>query len=351
MTAQKSLDELASITGGRVRGAGSTVITGILSVEEARAGDIALIAGKKQMKHLPGCRASALIVKDGEPAEAAFPTGVNLLLVENPYLAFAKVLEVLRPGRVSEQGIHERAVVHPGASIGKGVSIHPCAIIEDGAIIGDRVVIYPGAYVASGAIIGEDSVIYSGVTIRENCIVGKRAIIHSNSVIGSDGFGYARDGAQYYKIPQTGIVQLEDDVEIGACCTIDRATLGVTLIGRGTKLDNLVQIAHNVKIGQDTVIVAQVGVAGSTTIGSRAQIGGQTGIAGHIEIGDDVMIGAQSGVAGDIPKGSVMSGYPAIPHGDWLRASTVFSKLPEMKKRLAELEKLVRELEGAEKEP
>ncbi|MBI5887655.1 MAG: UDP-3-O-(3-hydroxymyristoyl)glucosamine N-acyltransferase [Deltaproteobacteria bacterium] len=351
MTARKSLDELASLTGGRVQGDGGAVITGILPVEEARPGDIAFIAGKRQLKLLKDCRASALIVKDGEFAEGSFPAGVNLLLVKNPYLAFAKCLEVLRPQSAKEPGIHERAVVHPGAAIGKAVSIQACAVIEEGAVVGDRAVIYPGAYVARGAVIGEDAVIYSGVTVREDCIIGKRVIIHSNSVIGSDGFGYARDGAKYYKIPQTGVVRIEDDVEIGACCAVDRATLGETVIGRGTKIDNLVQIAHNVKVGQDTVIVAQVGVAGSATIGSRVQIGGQAGIAGHIELGDEAMIGAQAGVAGDVPKGSVMSGYPAIPHGDWLRASTVFTKLPEMKKKLAELEKLIREIEGSKKEP
>lgn len=345
MTANKRLDELASRTGGRVEGDGGCVITGILPVEEARAGDITFIAGKRHLKLLKDCRASALIIKDGDLPKGSFPAGLNLLLVENPYLAFAKCLEVLRPGRADEPGIHERAVVHPDAVIGKAVSIHACAVIEAGAVINDRAVIYPGAYVGRSAVIGEDAVIYSGVTVRENCRIGKRVIIHSNSVIGSDGFGYAKDKAKYYKIPQTGIVIIEDDVEIGACCTIDRATLGETVIGRGTKIDNLVQIAHNVKVGQDTVIVAQVGVAGSATIGSMVQIGGQAGIAGHIELGDDVMIGAQAGVTGDIPKGSVMSGYPAIPHHDWLRASAIFTKLPEMKKKLSELEKLMQELE------
>ncbi len=348
--AGKRLEELASLTGGRVQGDGSVVITGIAPIEEARPGDITFVADKKHLKLLKGCRAAAVMLREADYPEGSLPAAVNLILVKNPYLAFAKALEALRPSQRPAPGIHEKACVHPGATIGKAVSIQACAVVEEGAVIGDRAVICPGAYVGRGAVIGADVVLHEGVTVGEGCCIGKRVIIHSNSVIGSDGFGYARDGAKYYKIPQTGIVRIEDDVEIGACVTVDRATLGETVIQRGTKIDNLVQIAHNVKVGEDSIIVAQTGVAGSSTIGSRVQIGGQAGIAGHTGIGDDAMIGAQSGVTGDVPKGSVMSGYPAIPHGQWLRAATVFAKLPEMKKKLAELEKLIRELEGSKKQ-
>ena len=239
--------------------------------------------------------------------------------------------------------------MHPGAKIGKGVSIQSFCVVEDGSEIGDGTVLYPGVCIGKGALVGAGCVLYQGVVIREGCRIGDNVIIHCNSVVGSDGFGYARDGAKYVKVPQRGIVILADDVELGACVTVDRATIGETVIGRGTKIDNLVQIAHNVKIGEDTVIVAQAGIAGSTRVGSRAQLGGQVGVAGHITIGDEVGVGAQSGVTGDLPSRGVFSGMPAIPHGEWLRAAVVFPKLPELKKKIAELEKRLAELEEGPK--
>ncbi|MCL4874110.1 UDP-3-O-(3-hydroxymyristoyl)glucosamine N-acyltransferase [bacterium] len=344
----KRLSELAALVGGTVRGEGSATITGAAPLGEAGPGDVSFAAGKKHAGLISKTRASAVVVRDAGGA----PDGLNLILVENPEIAFARILGVLRPQTLPAPGVHPGAEVHPGAKLGAGVSVQAFAVVEDGASVGDRTVLFPGAYVGRGAEIGPDCVIYPGVAIREGCRIGARVIIHCNSVIGSDGFGYARDRAKYIKMPQAGIVRIGDDVEIGACVTIDRATMGETVVGRGTKIDNLVQIAHNVKVGEDTVLVAQAAIAGSARVGSRVQVGGQSGVNGHISIGDDVGIGARSGVAQDVPPRSIYTGYPAIPHADWLRAQNVYSKLPELKKKIAELEKRIAELEAdkAEKE-
>lgn len=333
------LEELAALSGGSVRGDAKAVITGFSSLEDARPGDIAFAAGKKYFKAAASSKATAVI------ADAEIEGVGNLVLVKNPHLAFAKAVEALCPSERPSPGVSPRAEVHAGAKIGEGVSIQSFCVVEDGAEIGGGTVLYPGVHVGKGAKIGYLCVLYQGAVVREGCIIGDRVIIHCNSVVGSDGFGYARDGAKYVKVPQRGIVRIGDDVELGACVTVDRATIGETAIGRGTKIDNLVQIAHNVKIGEDTVIVAQAGVAGSTTIGSRVQLGGQVGVAGHITIGDEVGVGAQSGVTGSLPSRGVFSGMPAIAHGEWLRAATVFGKLPELKKKIAELEKRMEELE------
>ena len=335
----KTIAELAGLVGGIVAGDGAAVITGAASLEEAGPGDISFVAEKKYSGLLASTRATAVVVSEGAPAS------LNLIIVKNPQLAFARIVEVLRPLPIPAPGVHPRAEVHPGASLGEGVSVQAFCAIEEGASVGARTVLFPGVYVGRGAKIGPDCIIYSGVAIREGSLVGRGVIIHCNSVIGSDGFGYARDRQKYVKVPQRGIVRIEDDVEIGACVTIDRATLGETIVGRGTKIDNLVQVAHNVAIGEDTVIVSQAGIAGSTKVVSRVQIGGQAGIGGHITIGDDVGVGAKSGVVQDIPSRSVFAGFPAIPHAQWLRAQNIYSKLPLLKKELGEMEKRLLEIE------
>ena len=340
---EKTLEELAALVGGSVKGNGKAVITGFASLEAACPGDITFAAEKKYFASAKASKASAIIA-------ASEIEGVeNLLLARNPQLAFVKAVEALSPQVKVEAGISPRAEVHASASIGTGVSIQSFCVVEDGAQVGEGTVLYPGVYIGRGAKIGNNCVLYQGVVIREGCRVGDRVIIHCNSVVGSDGFGYVRDRAAYAKVPQKGIVRIEDDVELGACVTVDRATLGETVIGRGTKIDNLVQIAHNVRIGEDTVIVAQAGIAGSTKIGSRVQLGGQVGVAGHITIGDEVGVGAQSGVTGSLPSQGVFSGMPAIPHGEWLRAQSVFPKMPELKKKIAELERRLNELEEGPK--
>ncbi len=337
---EKSLEELAVLTGGLVIGDGLQMIRGVAPIEEAGPGEITFLSDKRHARFLNSTKASAVILSEEGPA------GLNQLLVKNPIAAFARILGLFRPFELPPPGISPKAEVHPGAKLGSGVSIQPFVVVEGGAKIGDHAILFPGVYVGKNAEVGTESILYPGVAVREECRIGKRVIVHCNSVIGSDGFGYGREGSKYFKIPQRGIVRIEDDVEIGACVTIDRATIGETVIGSGTKIDNLVQIAHNVKVGSDTVMAALTGIAGSARIGDRVQFGGQAGVAGHIEIGDDSMIGGKAGVISSVPKGTVYSGFPAMPHGEWLRAQSVFSKLPDLKKKLDELEKRVKELEG-----
>ncbi len=342
--AEKTLEELALLVGGRVIGDGSKLVTGVATIEEAGPGDITFLASPKYTAFIKTTKASAVIL----PEERAGIEGPDKLVVKNPYMAFAEMLNLFRPTFMPPAGVHPNAHVHEKAVLGKGVSVQPFAFVDEGARLGDNVKIFPGVYVGRAVEIGDDTVIYSNVSIREGSKIGKRVIIHCNSVIGSDGFGYAKEGARYHKIPQTGIVRIGNDVEIGASVTIDRATVGETSVGRGTKIDNLVQIAHNVKIGTDTVIVAQVGISGSTKIGSRVTLAGQAGVVGHIEIADDCIVGAQSGVHNDIKKKGVFSGSPAIAHNVWLRAQAVISKLPELKKRLEDLERRIKEIESLE---
>lgn len=345
MAIVKNLEELASIVGGAVEGDGTRPISDVASFYEAGPGEITFLADAKYLKNLKETKAGAVIARPGTKR----PRGVTLLLSDNPHLAFARMIDLFRPIELPAQGVHPNSAVHPEATVGEGVSIGPFVVVEKGASIGPGVVLFPGVYIGMGASVGTDAILYSGVSVREGCVLGDRVIAHCNAVIGSDGFGYARVSGRYHKIPQRGIVRVEDDVEIGACVTIDRATIGETVIGSGTKIDNLVQIAHNVKIGHDCVLVSQTGIAGSTTVGDRVQFGGQAGIAGHIEIGDGVMIGAKSGVTKDVAAGSVVSGLPAIPHGEWLRSQTIVTRLPEMRKKILELEKRLAALEGKKK--
>lgn len=346
---KKTLRELAGLVGGDIAGDENVIINGVASIDTAKEGDITFIAGPKYIAGISGTKASAIIaspeIKERHGLSAAAQAGRNFLYVKNPYLAFAKMLAFFNPPALPYQGIYPGAYIHHTAEIGSSVSIYPYVYIDEGANIGDRAVLYPGVYIGRGASIGDDTVLYSNVSVREGCCIGKRVIIHCNSVVGSDGFGFAKDGSTYHKISQIGIVRIEDDVEVGACVTIDRATLGETVVGRGTKIDNLAQIAHNVTIGENSIIVAQVGIAGSTKIGNRVTLAGQVGVAGHIEITDDVVIGSQSGVAQDVKQKGVFSGTPAIPHMEWLKAQNIFAKLPEMRKKILELEKKVKELE------
>lgn len=345
MAEGKRLGELARITGSSVHGNEDTVITGIASIEDAGPGDITFVADKKYLKLLSSSKASAVIMKEAKDV----PPGMGALVAKSPQLAFARILGVLRPEPHPLPGISPGAEVSEKAVLGKNISVQANAVIADEARIGDNVIIYPRVYIGKGAEVGEDSILYPGSVVMDGCIIGKRVILHPNCVIGSDGFGYAREGARFIKIPQRGIVRLGDDVEVGACVTIDRATIGETSIGRGTKIDNLVQVAHNVKVGEDSVLVAQSGIAGSTKIGSRVQLGGQVGVSGHIEIADETMVGAKSGVIGNLKSG-VYSGIPAMPHNEWLRAQAIIQKLPELNKRLSELEKRLKEIEGAQSE-
>jgi UDP-3-O-[3-hydroxymyristoyl] glucosamine N-acyltransferase len=272
--------------------------------------------------------------------------GKNVIEVKNPYLAFAKLLTIFHVKPHASKGIMEGAMVGKDVVTGEDITICPGAYVADGVRMGNRVVLYPGVVLYEGVEIGDDVTLHANVTVREGCRIGNRVIVHGGVVIGSDGFGYAPDGKSYQKIPQIGVVVIEDDVEIGANTTIDRAALGITLIRRGTKIDNLVQIAHNCIIGENCIIVSQTGISGSTKLGEHVTIGGQVGIVGHLDIGDNVMVGAKSGVHNSISAGQIYSGYPAFPHKEWLKAASVFSKLPEMRKTINSLEKRIQELES-----
>jgi len=339
---RKKLRELAQWVDGTVIGDGEIEISGVAAVEEARAGEITFIANPKYLPKLSQTNASAIIVSK-EVTQADKP----LLCVTNPYLAFGKILTLFSQKPYQPKGIDSNAWISPTARLGKDLTLYPFVYIGDRCSIGDRVTLYPGVSVGGDSSIGEDSILHPNVSIYSGTIIGRRVILHSGVVVGSDGFGYVKEGKKNVKIPQVGTVEIEDDVEIGANTTIDRATLGKTIIRRGVKIDNLVQVAHNVTIGEDSIIVAQVGISGSTKIGNNVTLAGQVGVVGHIEIGDNVMVGAQAGVTHDLPADQGYVGSPALPHREFLRAITVFPKLPEMRKILIEIEKRLKKIEEA----
>jgi len=333
------LREIASLLNGVVIGppqADETEITGVSGLKDAQEGDITFISKDSYRKYLERCRASCVMVR--EPIE-----GLDMaqLKVPNPHFAFAKLLEHFYIKPLKPMGVSKDAIVSDKAKIGKDVSIFTFSYISDGVSINDRTVIYPYVFVGNNTSIGKDCVIYPNVVLRENVKIGDRVIIHSGSVIGSDGFGYVFEEGRYYKIPQVGGVIIEDDVEIGSNVSVDRATTGNTIIGEGTKIDNLVQIAHNVIIGKNSIIIAQVGIGGSTEIGDFVTLAGQVGVSDHATIESETMIGAQSGIMGDIKKG-VYSGSPIMPHREWLKAHAIFAKLPELYKKVKELEKKIK---------
>ena len=337
---KKKLKELAEWVDGTVIGDEEIEISGVASIEEAQAEEITFIANPKYLPKLSQTNASAVIVSK-EVTRADKP----LLCVTNPYLAFAKVLTLLSHKPYRPKGIDSKTWVSPTAKLGKDLTLYPFVYIGDHCSIGDRVTLYPGVYVGEDSSIGEDSTLFPNVSVYSGTVIGKRVILHSGVVVGSDGFGYVKDGKKNIKIPQIGRVEIEDDVEIGANTTVDRAALGKTIIQKGVKIDNLVQVAHNVTIGEDSIIVAQVGISGSTKIGNNVTLAGQVGVVGHIEIGDNVMVGAQSGVTHDLPANQGYVGSPALPHREFLRAITIFPKLPEMKKTLIEIEKRLKKIE------
>jgi UDP-3-O-[3-hydroxymyristoyl] glucosamine N-acyltransferase len=338
---EKSLKELAALLGGKVIGDENAVVSSLGTLDEATEGQITFLANPKYVGKVATTRATAVIVSHG-----AERYGRNVIEVKNPYLAFAKLLSLFHVKPIIPRGVMSGAFIGENVSLGEGITVYPGAYVGDGVKLGNGTVLHPGAVLYDGVEVGENSVIHANVTVREGCRIGNRVIVHSGVVIGSDGFGYAPDGKGYQKIPQIGIVVIEDDVEIGACTTIDRAALGLTLIRKGTKIDNLVQIAHNCVIGENCIIVSQTGISGSTKLGEHVTIGGQVGIVGHLEIGDNVMVGAKSGVHNSISSGQILSGYPAFPHKEWLRAASTFPKLPELRKAVNTLEKKVQELEA-----
>lgn len=330
------LHEIAQLVGGELVGDRNLVITGVAGIKEAQKGDITFLANAKYLPFLRQTQASAVIASPGTDAGT-----LALVRANDPSQAFTKVVSVFMPEPPPvEPGVHASAVIARGAYLGERVSVGPQAVIEEGVRLGDDVVIGAGCVIGRGSTVGRRSRLYPQVTVREDARIGERVIIHSNSVIGSDGFGYETvEGGKHVKIPQAGSVEIGDDVEIGSCVCIDRGRFRSTKIGRGTKIDNLVQIAHNVMIGEDCLIVSQVGISGSTEVGDRAVIAGQAGLVGHITIGHDAVIGARSGVSKSVPAGSVVLGEPARPIQEQKKLFAAIARLPEFFKEFAELKK------------
>ncbi len=334
-----SLTKLADLVGGYVSENGDIEIAGAGGIADAGPGQITFIAEAKYVAELGTSKAAAVLA----PLDAP-PLRLPAVRVKNPKLAFARVLEFFYVKPYAATGINGKAAVAASATIGRDCSIHAFAVVGERVVIGDRVTIHAGSVIGEDSRIGDDSLIHANVSIGPNISVGRRVIIHSGTVLGSDGFGFVTDGGKHHKIPQVGGVIIEDDVELGANCTIDRATLGSTIIKKGTKIDNLVHIAHNVTVGEHCLLAGQVGIAGSSTLGSYVVVGGQAGFADHIKVGDRVMVGGGTAVTRDVEAGQIMAGYNAMPLRDWLKVQVILPKLPELKKLITQLEKQVKEL-------
>ncbi len=339
--ASYSLEELADIVGGKIIGSRDVIIRGVAGIKEAEESQITFLANPRYETFLTETRASVVIAnRDGD-------LPCTILKVSNPYLAFLKVVKLFAesPMQRYPRGIHPMAVIAESAAVGREAAIGAYSVIGEGVTIGERATVLPHTCICNDVTIGSDCLIYPQVTIRERCEIGDGVIIHAGAVIGSDGFGYAKDGNTHQKIPQIGIVRIEDNVEIGANTTIDRATTGVTLVRRGSKIDNLVQIAHNVVVGEDSVLAAQVGISGSTELGKNVVLAGQAGLVGHITIGDGAMVGAQGGVTKSIPPSTRVSGYPAREHTFARKIYAAMKRLPALLKEFRTLQQRVAALE------
>lgn len=341
---RSSVREIAGLVDGELVGDGETAITGVCGIEDAEEGDITFIANPRYLPFIKTTNASCIIV-----SRELYITGATKPIIKsaNPSLAFVKVVDLFSPKKVKHPvGIDARAAIGKGVKLGKDAALGAYSVVEDDAAIGERSIIYPCSYIGRNTKIGADCVIYPNVTVREDVQVGDRVIIHSGTTIGADGFGFVEVDGAHHKIPQLGVVVIEDDVEIGANVAIDRARFGKTVIGRGTKIDNLVQIAHNVQIGENSIIVAQVGISGSTKIGRHVILAGQAGLVGHISVGDNAVVAAQSGVSKSIPANTVVWGYPAKPIDKAKKVNAALQRLPDLAKRVAELESELKELRG-----
>jgi UDP-3-O-[3-hydroxymyristoyl] glucosamine N-acyltransferase len=334
------LRAIQELLGAELIGKADTVITGLSSLETAEAGDLAFLASDRFLKAAQSSRAGALIAARPVP-----DVHCPLLVVDHPAYAFVRVAQQLFVEPYRARGIAPDLVQGEAVSIGPDVSIWPRVTLGDRVSIGARVMLFPGVFVGDDSVIGDDTVLHANVVVREGCTLGARVILHSGTVIGSDGFGYVQHGGRHHKIPQLGGVVIEDDVELGANVAVDRATFGQTRIKQGTKIDNLVQIAHNVTVGAHNILVAQVGIAGSTALGDYVMVGGQAGLADHLVIGDHVMIAAKSGVTRSLEGHQIVSGAPVMPHATFLKAQAVIPQLPDLRQRVRELEERLQKIE------
>jgi len=321
-----SLSDIVSYVSGRFEGPADVAIEGVLPLSEATERHISFLSNPKYAPQVETTQAAAVLVADDLPGDSA-----RWIRVANPYLAMARVVARFFAARPAPVGISPQASIAPSATLGRNVAVGPFTAIGEDAVIGDDVVIYPNVTIEANAVIGDGTIIYPQVSVYYACRIGRRCIVHSGVVIGSDGYGFASEGGRHHKIPQVGIVRIEDDVEIGAGTTIDRAALGETVIGEGTKIDNLVQIAHNVKIGKHCLLVSQAGIAGSTELGDWVTVAGQSGFSGHLKIGNRVQVAAKSAVLNDVPDDSKVMGIPAVPFREFARREAHLRRLGKKK--------------------
>ncbi|MFH1479510.1 MAG: UDP-3-O-(3-hydroxymyristoyl)glucosamine N-acyltransferase [Candidatus Omnitrophota bacterium] len=343
---KKTLEEIAYIIDGEVVGDKATIVTGVCGIKEAQEGDLTFVANSRYVPLMNHTKASAIITsKDVRSSPKP------IIRTENPSIAFAKMVALMAPNEMKRpKGIHPTAVIGEKVKLGRNVAIQAYVVIEDNVEIKDNTILYAGVYIGHHTKIGKDCVVYPYVIIRERIEIGDRVIIHGGTVIGSDGFGFSTVKGVHQRIPQIGNVIIEDDVEIGANVTIDRARFDKTLIKKGTKIDNLVQIAHNVVIGENSIIVAQSGISGSATVGNNVTLAGQSGIIGHVTVGDNVVIAGKSGVTKSIPSNSCVSGFPAKPHTTAKRINACVQNLPELYKKIRTLEEEIQKLRANKKD-
>lgn len=339
---EKTLRDLASYVGGEVVGNGNIRIKGVMAIDVATEGYITFVSNEKYIKKLDQTKASAVIVSPNIRTKDK-----NLLITKNPYLAFAKIMDLMMNPETKYPGTCDGlAKIGESADIGSNVTVYPYVFIGENTTIADNVVLHPGVYVGDNCQIGRDTIVHPNTVIYNGTKIGERVTIHSNVVIGCSGYGYAPDGGTYYKIPQIGITVIEDDVDVGANTTINRAVLGETRIKRGTKIDSQVIIAHNVEIGEDTLVTSQVGIAGTVKIGNHVVLAGGSGVAGHVTVGDNVTVGGWSGVIKDLPPDNTYLGTPAIEIERMRKCYIILQRLPEMRETIKSLERRIAQLEN-----
>lgn len=339
---QKTLQQIADFLGCDLIGNKDEIISGVASIETAKGGEITFVSNSKYSRFLETSGASAFIIPKGMEGEAQ---GKNLIISNNTYFSFAKLITLFHERKRRGSGIDLKAVVGKNSKISESASIYPNVFIDDDVSIGDGTTVYPGCFVGNNVTIGNNCTIYPNVSIMSDSVIGNNVTIHPGSAIGGDGFGYAFHEGIHHKIPQVGRVVIEDNVEIGSCVTIDRAALGETFIGAGTKIDNLVMVAHNVKVGKNSIIVSQAGISGSSELGNYVIIGGKVGVAGHLKIGDNVKVAGFAGVTNNVESGATVGGFPAVEITRWRKAAVLSNNLPDMRKKIIELEKRIKELD------